>query len=644
MNLLSVNNLSKSYSDRPLFTNISFGISKGDKVALVAKNGSGKSTLFKILKGIEIADSGEAVFRKDITISFLDQDIVLNEELSVMDHIFLSENKLTKCIKAYEKAVKLSEEGHISAANLLESSLNEMNELNAWDYEKTVKEILSRLELSDFTQIIKTLSGGQKKRLALAQVLINKPDLLIMDEPTNHLDIDMIEWLENYISKEAITIFLVTHDRYFLDEVCNSVLELDNGQLYEYKGNYSYFVTKKAEREMMMNSEIDKARNLYKRELEWVRKMPRARGTKAKSRVDAFSDVEQKAKQRKVDKQVELSVKMERLGSKILELIKVGKSFGDKKILDPFTYTFKKGEKIGIIGKNGVGKSTFLNMLQGLETYDTGKIQTGETVIFGYYSQSGINVSDDKRVIEVVRDIADYIPLANGTQLSASQLLTQFNFPPDVQYGFVRKLSGGEKRRLYLLTVLQKNPNFLILDEPTNDLDIPTLQVLEEFLADFGGCVLIVSHDRYFIDKLVDHVFIFEGKGVIKDYPGNYTEYRDWAQDQKAEEKKGIEGAKEIKGTGGTKETEETIKIEKPKKSEDVKIIDTKRLSFKEKYELETLEKEIAEHEKVKSELEEQLNTTTDYEKLNELGIKLKENNEQMDAKSFRWLELQEKI
>lgn len=631
MNLLSVNNLTKTYGDRVLFRNISFGINRGDKMALVAKNGSGKSTLFKILKGNEIADSGEAVFRKDITVSFLDQDIVLNEELSIIDHVFSSENKLTKCIKAYEKAVKLSEEGHSNAANLLETSLAEMNELNAWDYEKTVKEILSRLELNNFGQLIKTLSGGQKKRLALAQVLINKPDLLIMDEPTNHLDIDMIEWLENYINKEDLSLLLVTHDRYFLDAVCNSVLELDNTQLYEYKGDYSYFVTKKAEREALQNAEIDKARNLYRRELEWVRKMPKARGTKAKARVDAFSDVEQKAKQKRIDKQVELSVKMERLGSKILELIKISKSFGDKKILEPFSYTFKKGEKIGIIGKNGVGKSTFLNILQGLEGYDTGKIQTGETVIFGYYSQGGIKVSDDKRVIEVVRDIADFIPLANGTQLSASQLLTRFNFPPDMQYNYVKKLSGGEKRRLYLLTVLQKNPNFLILDEPTNDLDIPTLQVLEEFLADFGGCVIIVSHDRYFIDKLVDHVFVFEGQGQIKDYPGNYTEYRDWKQDQKAEDKSvKLEAIMEVRS--------EIAAIEKPKQD------NSKRLSFKEKHELETLEKEIASLERNKADLETKLGQTTNYEELNGISAVLKTVNDELDAKSMRWLELQDKI
>ncbi len=461
-----------------------------------------------------------------------------------------------------------------------------------------------------------------------------------MDEPTNHLDIDMIEWLENYIEKQDISILLVTHDRYFLDAVCNSVLELDNTELYEYRGDYSYFVTKKAEREAMQNAEIDKARNLYRRELEWVRKMPKARTVKSKARVDAFSDVEQKAKQKRIDKQVELSVKMERLGSKILELIKISKSYGPKKILDPFSYTFKKGEKIGVIGKNGVGKSTFLNILQGLETYDNGKIQTGETVIFGYYSQMGIKVAEDKRVIEVVRDIADYIPLANGTQLSASQLLTRFNFPPDMQYNYVRKLSGGEKRRLYLLTVLQKNPNFLILDEPTNDLDIPTLQVLEEFLEDFGGCVIIVSHDRYFIDKLVDHVFVMDGEGTIKDYPGNYTEYREWKQEQKGTE--GIKGIEEIKGTKGTEEikgTGETKKIEVEKPKQD----NSKRLSFKDKHELETLEKEIASLERNKAELESKLGATTNYEELNGIGAVLKNVSDELDTKSLRWLELQEK-
>lgn len=632
MNLLSVNNLSKSFGDRTLFKGISFGINFGDKVALVAKNGSGKSTLFKILKGTEIADEGDVVFRKGISISFLDQDIILNEELSIIHHVFLSENNLTGCIKQYDKAIKLSESGHPDAAQQMEQALDLMNELNAWDYEKTVKEILSRLELNDINQKIKTLSGGQKKRLALAQVLINKPDLLIMDEPTNHLDVDMIEWLEFYLKKESISILLVTHDRYFLDEVCNSVIEIDDTKLYEYKGNYEYYILKKAEREQLLNAEIDKARNLYRRELEWVRKMPKARGTKAKARVDAFSEVEEKAKQKRINKTIELSVKMERLGSKIIELIKLSKSFGDKKILESFSYTFKKGEKIGLIGKNGVGKSTFLNILQGLEPCDSGKIQVGETVIFGYYSQMGIKVSNEKRLIEVVRDIADYIPLANGTQLFASQLLTRFNFLPAMQYNYVGKLSGGEKRRLYLLTVLMKNPNFLILDEPTNDLDIVTLQTLEDFLLEFSGCVLLVSHDRYFIDKLADHVFVMEGNGLIKDFPGNYSDYREWKQQQqKQEQNKGAVSAPVF----NQKKDEEPVKIESSEKQ--------KRLSYKEQRELDLIEKEICELEIQKKELEQLLNETSDYQKLQEISSKLKLTSDYLDAKSFRWLELSEK-
>lgn len=629
MNLLSVNNLSKSYGDKLLFSDISFGIQSGDKVALVAKNGSGKTTLFKILKGIEIPDSGKVVFRKEIVVSFLEQDISFDEECTIIDHVFSDDNKVALCVKNYEKALQNSEKGGLNAATLLEDSIAEMNLLNAWDFEKNIKEILSRLELNNFSQKIKTLSGGQKKRLALAKVLILKPDLLIMDEPTNHLDIEMIEWLENYLDRESISLLLVTHDRYFLDRVCNQVLELDNGKLFEYNGNYEYFVVKKAEREKIQDAEIDKAKNLYRRELEWVRKMPKARGTKAKARVEAFNDVEEKARQRKTERKIELSVKMERLGSKILELIKISKTYGEKKILEGFTYTFKKGEKIGIIGKNGVGKSTFLNIIQGLEQPDSGKIQTGETVVFGYYSQGGIKVSNDKRVIEVVRDIADFIPLANGTQLSASQLLTRFNFPPDMQFSFVSKLSGGEKRRLYLLTVLQKNPNFLILDEPTNDLDIATLQILEEFLVDFGGCVLIVSHDRYFIDRLSDHVFAFEGNGIIKDFPGNYTEYREWKAEQEEMNKP------EIKIEGKITETE----IEQ-KTVQQVQ----KKLSYKEQRELEILEKEIVELELKKVNLQGLLNTTSEYEKLQKISTDLQSLELDLDNKTMRWLELQEKI
>lgn len=627
MNLLSVNNLSKSYGTKTLFNKISFGISHGDKVALVAKNGSGKSTLFKILKGKEIADEGEVVFRKNISVSFLDQDFSLDESQTISSLISNADNPFVKCIKEYDHALHLSETNPgTESSSLLDAALHKMNELSAWEYEKNIKEILSRLELNDLSQKISTLSGGQKKRVALALVLINKPDLVIMDEPTNHLDVEMIEWLEHYLSSSTLSLLLVTHDRYFLDEVCDTIIELDSGELVEYKGNFEYYLTKKAEREQIKNAEIDKARNLYRRELEWVRKMPKARGTKAKARVDAFYDVEQKAKQKRGDKKIELSVKMERLGSKIVELHRITKNFGDKKILDPFTYTFISGEKIGVIGKNGAGKSTLLKIILQQEEVDSGKVQIGDTIVFGYYSQGGIKLSEDKRIIEVVRDIAEHIPLANGTSLSASQLLTRFNFPPDVQYSFVSKLSGGEKRRLYLLTILMKNPNFLILDEPTNDLDIVTLQTLEEFLDDFKGCVLIVSHDRYFMDRLVDHVFAFEGNGVIKDFPGTYTDYRVWKQDQKGEEKEA-----------------EVVTVEKVEVPKENKNNAPKKLSYKVQRELEQLEKDIPMLEKKKKDLEEELIAgASDFSLVQKVSAELKKVSDMLDEKSMQWLEIQE--
>jgi len=630
MNLLSVNNLSKTYGTKVLFNKINFGINHGDKVALVAKNGSGKSTLFKILKGKEIADEGEVVFRKNISTAFLDQDFNLNENQTIQQLIDNADNPFVKCIKDYDHALELSETNPgTESAEKLDEALNKMNELGAWDYENDIKEILSQLELNDLTKQISTLSGGQKKRVALALVLINRPDLVIMDEPTNHLDVQMIEWLEHYLSSSTLSLLLVTHDRYFLDEVCDTIIELDSGQLVEYKGNFEYYVTKKAEREQILNAEIDKARNLYRRELEWVRKMPKARGTKAKARVDAFYDVEQKAKQKRIDKKIELSVKMERLGSKIVELHKVSKSFGATKILDHFTYTFINGEKIGVIGKNGVGKSTLLKIIQQQVEPDSGKVQVGDTVVFGYYSQGGIQLSNDKRIIEVVKDIADHIPLANGTSLSASQLLTRFNFPPDVQYNFVSKLSGGEKRRLYLLTILVKNPNFLILDEPTNDLDIVTLQTLEEFLDEFKGCVLIVSHDRYFMDRLVDHVFAFEGNGEVKDFPGTYSDYRIWKQAQKSVEKTVVE--------------QEIIKEKVPVIPDATSGV--KKLSYKIQRELEQLEVEIPQLEKMKGELENELiKSASDFDKVKEISEELKRLNAQLDEKSMRWLEIQESI
>lgn len=632
MNLLSVNQLSKSYGTKVLFNKINFGVNYGDKVALVAKNGSGKTTLFKILKGIEIADEGEVVFRKNISVAFLDQNFSLDQQQTIQQLIENADNPYVKCIKAYEHAVQLSvDEPGDKSAQLMDEALNQMNELNAWEYETNLKEILSRLELNDLSQTIHTLSGGQQKRVALALVLINKPDLVIMDEPTNHLDIDMIEWLEHYLQNASLSLLLVTHDRYFLDEVCNSIIELERGEIVEYKGNFEYYLTKKAEREAIKAAEIDKAKNLYKRELEWVRKMPKARTTKSKSRVDAFYDIEEKAKQKRVDKKIELSVKMERLGSKIVELIKVSKAFGNKVILNPFTYTFMNGEKIGVVGKNGMGKSTLLKIILNELQPDSGKVQIGDTVVFGYYSQTGMQLAEDKRIIEVVKDIAEFIPLANGTSLSASALLTRFNFPPDVQYSYVSKLSGGEKRRLYLLTVLVKNPNFLILDEPTNDLDIVTLQTLEEFLDEFKGCVLIVSHDRYFMDRLVDHVFAFEGNGEIKDYPGTYTEYRIWKQEQQA-----VQKAEESKLQAAIAEKKEEVLLQPETNNSQ------KKRSYKLQKELDDLEKEIPQLEAKKKEIEAALTFTNEFERIQQLTAEFEKVNALLDEKSLRWLEIQE--
>ena len=622
MNYLSVENLSKSYGDKVLFEKITFGISQGDKVALVAKNGTGKTTLLNILKGKEIADEGRISWRKELTVEFLSQEPVFDEEMTVIDTLLNAKNKFTDVIKRYNLAMA----GDPSVD--MDAVIMEMTDLNAWDYENKVEEILSRLQIVQLKQPMKTLSGGQRKRVALARVILNKPDLLVLDEPTNHLDIEMIEWLENYLDDQDYTLLIVTHDRYFLNNVCNHVIEIENGQLFTYKGNFEYYLEKKAERQIAAASELDKAKNLYKRELEWVRKMPRARGTKSKSRVDAFYDVEEKAKQKKEDEGVEMSVKMTRLGSKILELHKICKAYGEKKLIDKFDYTFKKGEKIGISGSNGSGKTTLLNIIQGFEQADSGTIATGETVIFGYYSQKGMVLKNDKRIIETISDIAEYIPLADGTTLSAGKLLARFNFPPHVQYQYVSTLSGGEKRRLFLLTILMKNPNFLILDEPTNDLDIATLQTLEDFLVDFGGCVLIVSHDRYFMDKLIDHLFVFEGQGVIRDFPGTYTQYRIWKDAQKQEEKTKVK-------------TEEKAEPKAEVKTES-KPASTSKKSFKVLKEIEDLEKEIAALENKKTELETALTSgETDHVILQKTGDELAKTIKAIDDKSFRWLELQ---
>lgn len=633
MNLLSINNLSKAYGAKVLFNKISFGINYGEKVALVAKNGSGKTTLFKILKGIEIADEGEVVFRKDITIGFLDQNFTFNEELTIQQLIDTADNKFVKAIKEYDDVIKLSETStDPKVADRLEESLNQMNLIEAWDYEKNIVEILTRLEITNTAQVVKTLSGGQKKRVALALTLINRPNLIIMDEPTNHLDIDMIEWLENYLQDASLSILLVTHDRYFLDEVCDKIIEIDNYELYEYKGNFDYYLEKKAEREQIKDAEIDKARNLYRKEVVWVRKMPKARGTKSKSRVDAFYEIEKKAKQKRIEKKIELTVKMERMGSKIVELHNIKKNYPNKNILtEPFTYTFIPGEKIGVVGKNGVGKTTLLNIIQGKEQVDSGKVSLGDTIVFGYYSQSGMLIGEDKRIIEIVRDIAEHIPLANGTSMTAATLLTRFNFPPNVQFSYAHTLSGGEKRRLFLLTVLMKNPNFLILDEPTNDLDIVTLQTLEDFLEEFKGCVLIVSHDRYFIDRLVDHTFVMEGNGTIKDFPGNYTEYREWKANQKGEEFPVLK-------------IEEPV-IEKKAVEKTVTEAPAKKLSYKTQRELELIEAALPKLEEKKLELETKLaEGITEYNEIQKISEELKSIVNELDEKSTRWLEIQEEV
>lgn len=632
MNLLSVNKLSKAYGAKVLFNKISFGINYGEKLALVARNGSGKTTLFKILKGLEIADEGDVVFRKDITVGFLEQNFTFDESQTIQHLIDTADNRFVRCIRNYDAVVKQSEtDSSNQAAENLEQALNEMNQIDAWHYESNIVEILSRLEIHDTSRIISTLSGGQKKRVALALTLINKPNLIIMDEPTNHLDIEMIEWLENYLQDPSLSILLVTHDRYFLDEVCDKIIEIDNRELYEYKGNFDYYLEKKAEREKIKDAEIDKARNLYRKEVVWVRKMPKARGTKSKSRVEAFYEIEKKAKQKRIEKKIELTMKMERMGSKIVELHKITKNYPNKVILsEPFTYTFIPGEKIGVVGKNGVGKTTLLNIIQGKEQVDSGKVQLGDTIVFGYYSQGGMLIDNSKRIIEIIQDIAEHIPLANGSSLSASQLLTRFNFTPAVQYSYAHTLSGGEKRRLFLLTVLMKNPNFLILDEPTNDLDIVTLQTLEEFLEEFKGCVLIVSHDRYFIDRLVDHTFVLEGDGKIKDYPGNYTEYRNWKSEQKGEV------AAEAVTPLNTVTPAPTVNEQKPAQ---------KKRSFKAQKELEELEKNITELESKKARLESTLSQgITDYAEIEKISSELKLVGEMLDQKTMRWMEIQDEV
>jgi len=527
MNYLSVDNLGKNYGERILFEGLNFGLNQGDKMALIANNGTGKSSMIKIIAGKDHQDEGTVTIRKNLKVGYLSQDPDFDFNLTVEELIKTNKSEVSLLIKQYEEAlIAQSENDNSQNQNNLENLTDLMNEKNAWDYERRIKQILSKFNIVDLDQKVEGLSGGQKKRLSLALLLIDEPDLLLLDEPTNHLDIDMIEWLEKFLQQQKITLLMVTHDRYFLDRVCNQILELEDGDLFHHKGNYNYFLEKREERVAAMDTEVSKANKLMKKELDWMRRQPKARTTKSKARISNFDNIKQKAQSKGIKQEIVLDVKMNRIGGKILELKKVHKSYGDLKILDGFDYTFNKGDRIGIIGKNGVGKTTFLNLLTQLETADSGKINVGETIIYGYFSQEGIQIKDDKRVIDVLKDIAEVIEMADGKKLTASQLLTYFMFPPKSQHTFVSKLSGGEKRRLYLLTVLIKNPNFLILDEPTNDLDLLTLNKLEEFLSQFQGCLIIVSHDRYFMDKLCNHLFIFEGEGKIKDVYTSYSEYR----------------------------------------------------------------------------------------------------------------------
>jgi ABC transport system ATP-binding/permease protein len=622
MHYVSAEGLTKSYGVKPLFENISFHISEGDKIALVARNGSGKSTLLKIIAGKELADEGKLWINKDVDVAFFEQEPDLDDQKTTLDNIFHFAHPVMNAIKEYEAAIDSENDEKINA------SLSKMDELNAWDFESKVKQILGKLNIHNLQQKVGTLSGGQKKRIALAKTLIDigfehKHVLLIMDEPTNHLDVEMVEWLEHYLNKENVTLLLVTHDRYFLDAVCEEIWEMENSTLYVHKGDYENFLEKKAQREESEAASIDKARNLYRKELEWMRKQPKARTTKSKSRIDNFYEVEKRAKQQVQEQQLQLESKMNRLGGKVAELKKVYKSYGDKIILKGFDYTFKKGERVGVVGRNGTGKSTFIHILQDIEQPDSGKINIGDTVVFGNYSQQGLIIKEDMRVIEYVKNIAENFPLANGGSLSASQFLSLFLFPPEQQYTYISKLSGGEKRRLHLLTVLFRNPNFLILDEPTNDLDLPTLSVLENFLSEFPGCLLIVSHDRYFMDRLVDHLFVFEGAGVISDFPGNYSQFREWKK---------------------LKEQEETTVVQKQEEKKPVaKPTEKKKLSYKEQREFEMLEKELAQMEIERKGIYEQLSSPElSYEKLQELTERISFLNNSIDEKELRWLELSE--
>ena len=617
MNYLSVENISKSFGERSLFNNLSFGINEGQKIGFVAKNGTGKTSILNILSGDEPSDSGQVISRKNLKISFLPQEPILDPNATIEEIIQTSDNHIIKIITAYEEALKNPEDsiGYQKAFDLMEAN-------QAWDFETVYKQILSKLKLNDLNQRVETMSGGQKKRLALANAILGQPQLLILDEPTNHLDLEMIEWLEDFFAKSNITLFMVTHDRFFLERVCNEIIELEDGELFSYKGNYSYYLEKRKARIENFTSETKKAKQLFKQELEWMRRQPKARTTKSKSRIDDFQDIKSRAHQRRNDHEVQLELNMERLGTKVVELHAISKSFDEKKILDQFEYNFLKGERIGIIGKNGTGKSTFLNMITGNIAPDKGKVVIGDTVKFGYYTQKGIHIKEGQKVIDVVREFGDFIPLKKGRQISAQQLLERFLFDRKKQYDFVDKLSGGERKRLYLCTVLIKNPNFLILDEPTNDLDIVTLNVLENFLLDFPGCLIVVSHDRYFMDKIVDHLFIFRGDSLVEDFPGNYSDFRIY-EDSKPPQSKKVSSERDSNKSNWKKQG------------------DKAKLSYQEQKEYQRIEREIASLEREKKALENKFTTENwEADEIQKQSIQLQNIIESLNNKTERWFEL----
>jgi ATP-binding cassette subfamily F protein uup len=617
VNYLSVENISKSFGERSLFNNLSFGINEGQKIGFVAKNGTGKTSILNILSGDEPSDSGQVISRKNLKISFLPQEPKLDPNATIEEIIQTSDNHIIKIITAYEEALKNPEDsiGYQKAFDLMEAN-------HAWDFETVYKQILSKLKLNDLNQRVSTMSGGQKKRLALANTLLGQPQLLILDEPTNHLDLEMIEWLEEFFAKSNITLFMVTHDRFFLERVCNEIIELEDGKLFSYKGNYSYYLEKRKARIENFTSETKKAKQLFKQELEWMRRQPKARTTKSKSRIDDFQDIKSRAHQRRNDHEVQLELNMERLGTKVVELHAISKTFDNKKILDQFEYNFLKGERIGIIGKNGTGKSTFLNMITGNIAPDNGKVVIGDTVKFGYYTQKGIHLKEGQKVIDVVREFGDFIPLKKGRQISAQQLLERFLFDRKKQYDFIDKLSGGERKRLYLCTVLIKNPNFLILDEPTNDLDIVTLNVLENFLLDFPGCLIVVSHDRYFMDKIVDHLFVFRGDSLVEDFPGNYSDFRIY-EDSKPPQNKKVSSERNSNKSNWKKQG------------------DKAKLSYQEQKEYQRLEREIANLEREKNALENKFTTENwDADEIQKQSIQLQNIIESLNNKTERWFEL----